>query len=128
MPRDAVYLAEKVAYGKFRDRVQPYRRLVEVEYRRPVQKRRRQIASHSLPERQLPYRRVKKPAEVHKRHHLIQVAPVRVRRDTVYLPQQFKRLDDRQVPPQLCPLAEYHPEPPDRLYALLPRDKPQHLA
>ena len=67
-----------------------------------------QITPHSLAEAQFAHRRVDKFANAQQVVEYFYVAPVTVERNAINSPEKLKRLDHRQVPPELSPLAEYH--------------------
>ena len=95
--------------------VEANRRLVEKQQRRVMQQRGSQVATHALAKRELPHRSMQIVVDA---QNLVEVFHPRIEialRYVVNTPQQFERLDHRNVPPQLRPLAEHNA---DRLYIL----------
>ena len=88
--------------------VEANRRLIEKQQRRIMQQRGSQIATHALAKRKLPHRRVQIIADP---ENFVEVLHPRVEialRHIVNPPKQLERLDYRDVPPELRPLAEHH--------------------
>ena len=64
VPRSAFSSRRNSAHPGLADHVEPDRRLVQVEHLGVVQQRRRDVAAHPLPERQLPHRHVQQRAQI----------------------------------------------------------------
>jgi hypothetical protein len=91
--------------------VEADRRLVEEDHLRVVQERGRQLAAHDLPQRELADRGLQERPQVEQLDEHGEVAPVPVRGDAVHVAEDVERVAQRQVPPELAPLAEDHTDP-----------------
>src|ERR1035437_729169 len=80
--------------------------LVAVETLGVVEQGHAQVGPHPLAERDLPGRDVQEVLEPKQFGELAQVLLVALGRDLVHVAGEIERLDDRDVPPQLGPLAE----------------------
>ena len=126
-PLAAIDLAKEVAHAVLGDHVESDRRLVEVQDLGVVQQRRCEIAAHALTERQLAHGRTQKRVEIEQLAHTANVVRVALGRHTINVAQQLERIDQRQIPPQLCPLAEHDADALSQLLASAVRHHTQHL-
>ncbi len=91
-----------------------------------MQHRRSQLPADALAERELADRRADERIEVERLTERGQGLAVAVRGHAVHVPEQLQRVDERQIPPELDPLAEHHPHPPRQRDALVPRHQTAH--
>ena len=120
----AVQFAQEVAHALLGDDIEADRRLVQVEDRRLVEERRRQVAAHPLAERELAHRLIEEGGEVEQLGETAQIRRVAVGRHAIDVAEQFEAVDQRQVPPELRALAEDDADPRREALALLPRHQP----
>ena len=91
-----------------------------------MQERAAQLCPHPLAEAQLPERGPKEPAKVEGFRELAEPFFVIVFRDPVDVPEQAVAVEDRDVPPELHPLAEDHANAADVAFPVFPRDLAVH--
>ena len=80
-------------------RVEPDRRLVEVDDLRVVQQRGREVAAHALAERKLAHRLSEQGLQAQHRHQLVAPLAIACGIDAVDVGQQVEAVEDWQVPP-----------------------------
>ena len=111
----AVQLHEEVPHALLRDDVEPDRRLVEEHDLGIVEQRRGEVAAHALAERELSHGRPEERLELEELGEARQVLLVALLRHAIDVTEQLERVAQRQVPPELDPLAEDDADPPRQL-------------
>ncbi len=115
--------ADELADAVLDGDVQADRRLVEIEQLGIVEQGHAQVGPHPLAERDLACWQIDELGQAKELGELGQVLLVSPGRDLVHVAGQVERLDDRDVPPQLGPLAEDDADVAGVLLSLLVRDQ-----
>ena len=126
VPCSSVDRHEELADGLLADEVEADGGLVEQQDGRIVEQRRRELAAHPLPERELAHRHVEQRPEVEPLREAAQVGRVALGRHPVDVAEQVEAVAQGEVPPQLRSLTEHHADAPGQLGALPARLEAVH--
>jgi hypothetical protein len=118
----SVYTLNKPSHCQFGNGIQSDCRLIEKQYRRRVQQRGSDIASHSLPQTKLSDRRSQQRFKAKHRDEFISRGSIGELMYGVNIAKKIERFDNGQIPPELGSLTENNSNAAHMLDAILPRD------
>ncbi len=124
--RPLVVLGEERADPLLGGDVEPDRRLVEEQHRRPMQEGAADLGLHPLPERQVADRLGDQVAEVEELDQLVAHLHELGARQAVDGSDQLERVEGGQVPLELVPVAHHHRDPAQEVALALRRRVAQH--
>ena len=117
---------QEVPQCQLAHRVQAYCRLIQVQQLRAVQQASAQFRPHPLSQAQQPQRRPQKVSQLQCFCQFIQPFLIVGFRNPVDILQQGIAVQQRHVPPQLCPLAEHYADVAHMLLPVLPGNPAAH--